>query len=115
MAKEPTRKKISVKTLKLSEQPVGFKFQGVYKGQVLGQPFGRLDNKTGEIVQVQLTSVIMEEGGQRVAYLADAGLKTALVDAMVVEGQYIEVVKLEKAQLTKGRTMNQYDIFSLEG
>ena len=111
----PGRRKISVKNVKLSDQDVGFTFSGTYRGTVLGSPFQSVDKTTGELLTKQLKSVIMEdEAGNRLAYLADTGLTNALTEALVKEGQRIEIVKLEKQKLTKGRTMNQYDIFSLE-
>lgn len=116
MAKEQTkaRKKISVKSVRLSDMEPGFTFNGKYVGQVLGSPFQAVDQKTGEVVTKQIPSIVMEgPNGERTAYLADTGLRQAFTDAMVKEGQEIEVVKLEKVKLTKGRTMNSYDIFAL--
>ncbi len=112
--KNENRKKISVTQIKLSDQEVGFTFQGKFKGIVMGQPFSKVDQKTGEVVTANLRLVVMEdENGERIAYVADAGLIGGLEAAMVKEGDKIEVEKLEKVKLTKGRTMNQYDIFSL--
>lgn len=110
-----TRKKISVRNVKLSDMPTNFTFRGIYRGTVLGAPFSKVDPKTFEVVTKQLQSVVMEDlEGNRTAYLADMGLTQSLNNAMVQDGSIIEVVKLEKANLSKGRTMNQYDIFALE-
>ena len=109
------RQKISVKTVKLSGEHPGFTFRGIYRGIVLGTPFNKVDPKTFEVMTSQLINVVMEDlEGDRTAYLADKGLTEGLNNAMVQEGHLIEVVKLPKANISKGRTMNQYDIFALE-
>lgn len=108
------RKKISVRSVKLSDMEVGFTFSGKYIGISQGQPFNTVDNKTGEVITKTIPSIIMEDAeGNRTAYLADTGLRQAFNDAMVKENQTVEVVKLEKTKLSKGRTMNQYDIFAI--
>lgn len=110
MSEAMNRKKISVDNIKLSDQPVGYTFSGIYKGQVLSAPF---INEDGE--SKQLTSVVFDKNGNRTAYLADKGLLQTLSEALVTEGMLIEVVKLEKAKLKGGRTMNQYEVYELEG
>jgi hypothetical protein len=110
----PTRRKISVRQVKLSDMDVGFSFKGKYCGTVVGKPFKVINEKTGEITEKTISSVIFETNGERTAYVADQGLLGALNDSMVKEGDHLEVVKLEKVKLTKGRTMNAYDIFALE-
>lgn len=109
------RKKISVKTIKLSDQPVGFSFKGKFVGLTKGNEFNTLDEKTGEIITKHLQFAIFEdlETGERISYVADKGLTDQLNVAMVTQGQNIEVIKLEQVKLTKGRKMNQYDIFDL--
>lgn len=111
-----TRKKISVKTVKLSDQPTGFTFGGRYKGEIIGKPFSVVNEKTGEIEQRTMTQMVFEDPttNERTSYVADAGLRNAIEQAMVKEGALIECVKLEKVKLTKGRTMNQYDLFELQ-
>ena len=111
----PVRKKISVNRIKLSEQTEGFTFQGIFRGVVLSAPFSDIDKKTGEVITKQLSSVVFENAdGERVAYLADKGLLDNLSTAQVQEGHMIEVVKMPKVLISKGRTMNQYDIYSID-
>lgn len=113
MSTKGTRRKISVKSVKLSDQPEGFTFAGKFIGTVQGQPFTTIDVK-GEITEKVLTSVILEnEKQERIAYLADKGLVGGITEAMVKEGDTIEIVKLKKVNIGKGRTMNQYDIFAV--
>jgi hypothetical protein len=110
------RKKLTVDKIDLAKEPAGFKFEGVYRGETLSAPFNDVDKKTGEIVQKTLTFAMFDytdgrEGGFKV--IADAGLQAALRDAMIEKGAKIEIVKLEKVSIGKGRSMNQYDIFAL--
>lgn len=109
------RKKISVKTVKLSDMDKGFTFSGKFVGFSEGQPFQQIDDKTGEIVTKALKFLVMEslDTAERISYVADKGLQDGIAAAMVTPGQKIEVIKLDKIKLPKGRTMNQYDIFDL--
>ena len=109
------RNKISVKTVKTSDLPVGASFSGKFMGFSEGQPFNQIDEKTGEIVTKSLRFMVMEDlnTGERLSYVADKGLQDSISTAMVTNGQKIEIIKLEKVKLPKGRTMNQYDIFDL--
>lgn len=109
------RKKISVKTVKTSDLPTGSSFSGKFVGFTEGQPFQQIDDRTGEIVTKTLRFMVMEDlnTGERMSYVADKGLQDCISTAMVTPGQKIEVIKLEKVKLPKGRTMNQYDIFDL--
>jgi len=113
--KQPTRRKVSVRQVKLSEQEEGFTFSGIFKGFTAGTTFTQIDPKTGEVNEKQLKSMVLEdkETKERTAFLADRGLEGAIQDSMVKEGDWIEIVKLEKVNLSKGRTMNQYDVYQL--
>ncbi|MGE0175398.1 MAG: hypothetical protein AB7T49_21625 [Oligoflexales bacterium] len=107
------RKKISVKQIKLSDMDVGFKFSGKFLQFTKGQEFTTVDTK-GELITKALQFALFEdEKGERISYVADKGLVDAITLAGVTTGQKIEVIKLPKAAIGKGRTMNQYDIFSL--
>lgn len=108
------RKKLTVKRIDLAQQKTGFTFSGKFIGTVLSNPFKHVDQETGEITERQLTQAVFEDDkAERFSVIQDAGLKSALADAMVKEGMKVEVVKLEKAKLKGGRTMNQYDVFSV--
>lgn len=110
-ASKPVRKKLSAKTINLSKEAAGFTIKGKYVGLVKGQEFSAVDGK-GEIVTKAMQFAVFEnDKGERNLYTADKGLQDALMTAMVKEGQAIEVVKLEKTSIGKGRTMNQYDIY----
>lgn len=114
--KETTgRKKISTRKVDLANQKPGFTWQGRYMGLVDGTPFQDIDKKTGEVITKTLKTAIFEDAkAERTAMIADKGLQSALTEAMVSEGQWIEVVKLEKQQISKGRSMNQYDVFAID-
>ena len=57
-------------------------------------------------------TLVIEGGtGERIKMLADAGLRTALTDAAIVNGDWFKAVKKEKVKLDGVRTMNQWDIF----
>lgn len=113
--KQYTRKKISTRQVKLSEQEEGFTFQGKFIGIVEGQPYKVIDEKTGEVEYKTLKNAVFEDvdTGDRIAYLADRGLEGALTESMAKAGDLLEIVKLPKVKLTKGRTMNQYDVYQL--
>lgn len=107
------RRKISVQTVKLSDMEVGFKFEGKFLGFNKGQPFTTMDKTTGEIITKELNFALFEQDGSRISYVADKGLLDAINMAGVKDGDKIEVIKLPKASIGKGRTMNQYDIYAL--
>lgn len=108
-------KKISVKKVELAKEPVGFELQGRFKGFTKSEPFKNVNQQTGEITEKTLTNAIFEKGDERLSVIADAGLQSALRDSMVKEGDEILIRKLPKAALKGGRTMNQYDIFAVQG
>lgn len=113
-ANPAVRKKISVKQVKLSDMEVGFTFKGKFLKFTTGQEFTTVDQKTGELVTKALQFALFEdEKGERISYVADKGLVDAINLAGVSEGNKIEVIKLPKAKIGKGREMNQYDIYSL--
>jgi hypothetical protein len=108
------KKKLTVKKIDLANEKTGYAFSGKFIGTVLSAPFKQVDQVTGEIVEKQLTQAIFEdEKAERFSVIQDAGLRSAMGDAMVKEGDKIEVVKLEKSKLKGGRTMNNYDIFAV--
>ena len=108
-----TLKKESVKKINLAQEPVGYVLEGRFKGFVTSEPFKILNEKTGEITEKSLKSIIMEDDkGERFAAIADKGLQSAIQDSMVTEGTWIKAVKLEKASIGRGRTMNQYDLYA---
>lgn len=113
--KTVTRKKLTVAKVDLANQEPGFSIKGMYVGQVVGAPFKDVDKKTGEVIEKSLTfAVFSNKDGDRFKVIADAGLKSSLLDAMVKEKDLVEIVKLKKESIGKGRTMNQYDIFAIE-
>jgi hypothetical protein len=108
------KKKLTVRKIDLANEKEGFTFAGKFVGTVLSAPFKHVDQETGEIFEKQLTHAVFEDDkAERFSVIQDAGLRSAMGDAMVKEGDKIEVVKLSKAKLKGGRTMNQYDIFAV--
>lgn len=106
-------RKVTVRKINLTEQEPGFAFEGKFLGLATGAPFQAVDPKTNEVYDKSLTSAIFEDdAGERFSVIQDAGLRSAMSDAMIKEGDLIRVVKLPKAQLSRGRTMNQYDIYA---
>ena len=114
-ANPAVRKKISVKTCKLSDMDVGFTFKGKFIQWTKGQPFSTVNEKTGEILTKELQFALFEDlaTGERISYVADKGLIDQMNLAGVNPGDKIEVQKLGKTKIGKGREMNQYDIFAL--
>lgn len=101
-----TLKKVSASQIKLADQPVGYEFEGRY----VGTNQSTYVDKEGE-EKILHTMIIENESGERTKFLADAGLRTALSDAMVVAGDWFKAVKCEKVNIGKGRTMNVWDIY----
>lgn len=106
----PTRKKVSVKQVKLSDMPEGFTFEGNFKGFVKGDVFRTVDNK-GEIVEKALQFAIFEKDNEKHAFVADKGFVDAISMGQIKEGTNLQFVKLKKEKISKGREMNRYDIY----
>ena len=106
-------KKVSVKKVKLSDLAVGEAIDGTFTGFQQGEAYKTLDEKTGELVEKTLTQAhFLDAAGERIVAIADKGFVGAINDAMIKEGAWIKAVKLEKQKLSKGRTMNAYDIYT---
>lgn len=85
----------------------GDEVEGKYVGKNTG-PW--IDKATGE--EKELTRLFFEkEDGQKFILFEDGGLRNALANAMVKEGDFVVIKKLEKTDLGGGRSVNQYDIF----
>lgn len=104
--KTRTLKKVSAAQIKLADKPVGFELEGRFVG--INQ--STYVDSNGEEKMLH-TMIIENESGERTKFLADAGLRGALNDAMVVKGDWFKAVKGEKENIGKGRTMNVWDIF----
>jgi hypothetical protein len=105
MAQERKLKKISVDVVK---PEAGDKIEGTLKGKTTG-PW--IDKTTGE--QKELTRIHFErDDGSRFVIFEDAGLKNALSNAMVQDGQYVQLVKGEKLEMNGGRSVNQWEVFA---
>lgn len=103
-------KKVSAKQIKLADQPVGFVLEGKY----IGTNSAEHVDGDGELSTLHTMIIESPQTGERTKFLADAGLRGALSDAMIVSGDYFKAVKLEKLNIGKGRTMNQWDIYTLD-
>jgi hypothetical protein len=68
-------------------------------------------NDKGEVVDKFLSILLMEKEGQRRAYLADKGLLSQMELASIKPGMDFEAKKGEKRKITKGRTMNSWEIY----
>lgn len=99
-------KKVSASQIKLADKPEGFEIEGKY----VGTNEGSYIDKEGEEKKL-FTMVIEDKTGNRIKFLADAGLRGALSDAMVVAGDWFKAVKGPKESIGRGRTMNSWDIF----
>ncbi len=108
------RKKISVKQVKLSDMDVGYTFRGKFLQFTKGSPFTEIKKDTGEIVTKELQFALLEsDTGERISYVADKGLIDGFNMAGVTQGMKIEVEKLDKVKIGKGREMNQYEIYTI--
>ncbi len=72
-----------------------------------------IDKQTGE--ESTLTKLhFRRDDGSKFVIFEDGGLKNQLSNAMVNEGDYIQLKKGELASLGGGRTVNQWEIFQVE-
>lgn len=107
-----TLKKVSARQIKFSDQEEGYEFSGTFIG-ITEKPFADVDKKSGEIIEKTLYNLIVEDDkGERFTGLADAGLRGALSDAMITKGDWFKAVKGSKIDIGKGRSMNQWDIYT---
>jgi len=100
-------KKVTVKKIKLSELKEGAAIEGVFKGFHLGDPF----IKNGEERRM-LFATVLDDAGERIVAAADKGFQGALTDAGITDGNWFKAVKLPKSNISGGRTMNVYDVYT---
>lgn len=97
-------KKASTPILKLK---VGDEIEGKLIGRTTAPT---VDKKTGE--ESELTRLFFEkDNGEKFIIFEDGGLRNGLANAMVKEGDYLKIIKLEKSDIGQGRTVNNYDIY----
>ena len=102
-----TRKKITTDIIKAADMKTGEKVEGVYKG-FTERPW--LDKADGE--EKMIPQFAFERADKsRFLLMGDAGLKNAIFNSGVKEGDDIEIVKLDKVDLGGGKRVNQYEIF----
>lgn len=100
-------RKISTDVLKLEP---GDKIEGIYLDQN-ERPWA--DKTTGEAKTI--TALLFEKDNkERVIVFQDAGLKSAMQNAMIKVGDHVVIEKKAKTDLGGGRSVNQYDIFQYE-
>lgn len=102
-----TLKKVTVKKLNLSQLEVGSAIEGTFQGFFHGDTFV----KNGEERRMLFATVI-DEAGDRVVATANIGFQSALKDAGISEGNWFRAVKLPKENISGGRTMNAYDVYT---
>lgn len=108
------RKKLTTEQIKLSALEVGQALRGKYVGC---GPREITDRETGELKTViqhswERVDENLKGTGHRYSFIEDRGYAMAHADAMVKEGNVVEIVKLEPKKLQVGQ-VNQYDIFAL--
>lgn len=100
-------RKISTDVVKLEP---GDKIEGTYLDQN-ERPW--VDKSTGEAKTI--TALLFEkENKERIIVFQDAGLKSAMQNAMIKQGDFVVIEKKAKTDLGGGRSVNQYDIFQYE-
>lgn len=70
------------------------------------------DRKTGELKEVT-DLIFKKDDGKKLAVPLDAGLRVALSEFNVKEGEYVQLTKKPKIQYN-GNDINQYDILVAE-
>lgn len=97
-------KKVTADIIKME---VGQTVEGKYIGKSTG-PW--MDRQTGE--EKELTRLFfLKDDDTKFILFEDGGLRNAMANAMVKEGDYIQVEKKEPVSIGSGRKSNQYDIY----
>jgi hypothetical protein len=105
----PILKKLTAQKVDLAKQVPGFELTGKFVGLVEGEPFTR-DGVTKTIFNAIFEVLNSDE---RITVIADKGLQGALKEAGVTVGMAILIKKLPKIDLKGSKTMNQYEIYSV--
>lgn len=101
----PAAKKRNARIVKLE---AGERFTGTF----VGRNFAPWTNKENGEVKDLFRLHFLAEDGERVVVYEDAGLKNAMINSLVTEGEKITLVKLDKLALEGDRSVNQWDIYS---
>lgn len=106
-------KKLTAKKIEIAKAAPGYEWTAVWLGIKEGQSFQEMDKTTGELVsRTMLFALGEDENGERVTWAADKGFQQAAREADLQVGVRYKFVKLAKTNLSKARTMNQYDIYT---
>jgi hypothetical protein len=98
-------KKVNVEIIKMEE---GDEVEGTLVGRTTSPWTDKQDGEVKELTRVHFT----RDDGTKFIIFEDGGLRGALTNAMVKDGDYVKILKLAKTSIGQGRTVNQYDIFS---
>lgn len=105
-----TLRKVSVEIVKLSKKETGEFVEGTYTGRSTGPYIDKTTGEETELVRLQFT----RDDGSKFIIFEDGGLRNAMANAMVKEGDWIRIVKMDQVEIGNGRRSNQYDIFTAE-
>ena len=105
-----TLKRAAKLSVEIRPFEIGQSFQARWIGRTAME---KEDAETGEVKTMHLAVFEEIDTKTRFGVFENYGLRQAISSAMVKEGEAIEVVRLEKAELKGGRTVNQYDVFAL--
>lgn len=103
----PKKRVFKKATTEIVKLEPGDKIQGKYVGKNTGP---RIDKQTGE--EKELTRLFFQRDDEtKFILFEDGGLRNAMANAMVNEGDWLEIEKHEKTSIGGGRSVNQYDIY----
>lgn len=106
--KKRTLQKVSVDVVKLSDLKTGDSIEGTFNGRTTGPWIDKQTGEQSELVRLHFT----REDGTKFITFEDGGLRNAMANAMVKEGDYLKIVKCEQVSIGGGRKSNQYDLFT---
>ena len=115
MASEKMKRNVETKTLEVGQAVTG-RYLGKSAQEVPDRDTGELKQREKLIfLNVSKTPAggySDDVTGSRFALWSDAGLRASFADALIQEREVVEITRLEQKELSGGRRMNQYDIFS---
>lgn len=104
-----TKREFKKATAEIIKMEPGQTVEGTLKGKTTG-PW--MDKATGEEKELTRLHFVRDDGTKFIIF-EDGGLRNALANAMIKDGDYIRLQKHEKVPMGGGRTVNQYDIFTV--
>lgn len=83
--------------------------EGTFVGKTIGPWTDKATGEEKDLTRLHFTS----DSGEKFIIFEDGGLRNALANAMIKDGDYIRLEKGKKTDLGGGRTVNSWDVFTV--